>query len=75
MTSMLDPEVKPSRAREVAHQGKGCLAVIVAAAVLLFGGFFVYDQSKGLLEGFGEIPDYPGPGTGSVTSRSPRARR
>lgn len=71
MTSMLDPEVKPSRAREVAHQGKGCLAVIVAAAVLLFGGFFVYDQSKGLLEGFGEIPDYPGPGTGSVTITIP----
>ena len=71
MTSLLDPEVKPSRAREVAHQSKGCLAVIVAAAVLVFGGLFVYDQSKGLLEGFGEIPDYPGPGTGSVTITIP----
>ncbi len=71
MTSMLDPEVKPSRARAVAPQSTGCLAVIVAAAVLVFGGFFVYDQSKGLLEGFGEIPDYPGPGTGSVTITIP----
>ena len=71
MTSMLDPEVKPSRGREIIHQGKGCFAVILAAAVLLFGGLFVYDQSKGLLEGFGEIPDYPGPGRGSVTVTIP----
>ena len=71
MTSMLDPEVKPSRGREIVHQGKGCFAVILAAAVLLFGGLFVYDQSKGLLEGFGEIPDYPGPGRGSVTVTIP----
>jgi UPF0755 protein len=71
VTSMLDPEVKPSPAREIAHKSKGCLAVLVAAAVLVFGGFFVYDQSKGLLEGFGEIPDYPGPGTGSVTITIP----
>lgn len=71
MTSMLDPEVKPSRAREVVHQGKGCLAVLVAAAVLLFGGFFVYDQTKGVLSGFGEVPDYAGPGRGSVTVTIP----
>ena len=68
---MLDPEVKPSPGREIAHQSKGCLAVLVAAAVLLFGGYFVYDQSRGLLEGFGEIPDYAGPGTGSVTITIP----
>src|SRR5919107_5065514 len=68
---MLDPEVKPSPVRESVHQGKGCLAVLLAAAVLLFGGYFLYDQSKGLLEGFGEIPDYPGPGRGSVTVTIP----
>jgi UPF0755 protein len=71
VTSMLDPEVKPSQAREIVHQGKGCLAVLVAAAVLLFGGYFVWDQSKGLLEGFGEVPDYPGPGQGQVTVTIP----
>jgi UPF0755 protein len=71
VTSMLDPEVKPSAAREIIHRGKGCLAVIVAAAVLIFGGYFVYDQSKGFLEGFGKIPDYPGPGRGSVTVTIP----
>jgi UPF0755 protein len=71
VTSMLDPEVRPSQGREIVHKSKGCLAVIVAAAVLVFGGYFVYDQSRGLLEGFGEIPDYPGPGTGSVTITIP----
>jgi UPF0755 protein len=71
VTSMLDPEVKPSQAREIVHKGKGCLAVIIAAAVLIFGTYFVYDHSKGLLEGFGEIPDYPGPGRGSVTVTIP----
>ena len=71
MTSILEPEVKPSPAREIAHQSKGCLAVLLAVAVLVFGGYFVYDQSKGLLEGFGEIPDYPGPGTGAVTITIP----
>ena len=41
VTSMLDPEVKPSPAHEIVHKGKGCLAVLVAAAVLVFGGYFV----------------------------------
>jgi UPF0755 protein len=71
VTSMLDPEVKPSAAREIVHKGKGCLAVILAAAVLVFGVYFVYDHSKGLLEGFGQVPDYPGPGRGSVTVTIP----
>ncbi len=71
MTSMLDPEVRHSPGREIAHKSKGCLAVIVAAAVLVFGSLFVYDQSKGLLQGFREIPDYAGPGTGSVTITIP----
>ncbi len=49
MSSMLDPEVKPSPAREIVHKGKGCLAVIVAAAVLAFGGYFVWDQATGFV--------------------------
>lgn len=71
MTSMLDPDVKPSPAREIVHKGKGCLAVLVAAAVLLFGGYFVYDRASGLLDGWGEVPDYPGPGKGQVTVTVP----
>ena len=41
MTQMLDPEVKPSPAKKIAYQTKSCLAVLVAAAVLIFGGYFV----------------------------------
>ena len=71
MTSMLDPEVKPSPAREIAHKGKGCLAVVVALAVLVFGGYFVYDKTTTYLAGFGETPDYPGPGKASITITVP----
>jgi len=71
VTSMLDPELKPSPAREVVHKGKGCLAVLVAAAVLVFGGYFIWDRASGLLDGWGEVPDYPGPGKGQVTVTVP----
>jgi UPF0755 protein len=67
VSSMLDPEVQPSPAREIVHKGKGCLAVIVAAAVLIFGGYFVWDKATGLVSAFGEVPDYPGPGNVTVT--------
>jgi UPF0755 protein len=67
VSSMLDPEVQPSPAREIVHKGKGCLAVIVAAAVLAFGGYFVWDQATGFVSTLGEVPDYPGPGKGKVT--------
>ena len=67
MSSMLDPSVKSSTAREVMHKGKGCLAVIVAAAVLIVGGYLVWDKATGALESFGEVPDYPGPGKGRIT--------
>ena len=71
MTSMLDPELKPSPAREVVHKGKGCLAVLVAAAVLVFGGYLLWDRATGFLSTWGEIPDYPGPGKGQVTITVP----
>lgn len=71
MTSMLDPEVKPSTAKEMVHKSKGCLAVLLAVAVLAFGGIFVYQQGKDLLAGFGETPDFPGPGKAAVTITVP----
>ena len=71
MTSMLDPDLKPSPAREIVHKGKGCLAVLVAAAVLVFGGYLVYDRVGGLLDGWGEVADYPGPGKGTITVTVP----
>jgi UPF0755 protein len=67
VSSMLDPEVKPSPASELVHKGKGCLAVILAAAVLAFGGYFVWDQASTFVATLGEVPDYPGPGNAKVT--------
>jgi UPF0755 protein len=71
VSSMLDPSVKSSTAREIAHKGKGCLAVIVAAAVLIVGGFLVWNKASGFLDSFGEVPDYPGPGKGRITVTIP----
>ena len=68
---MLDPEVKPSPAREIVHKGKGCLAVILAAAVLAFGGYFVWDKATTFVATLGEVPDYPGPGNAKVTISIP----
>ena len=66
MSSMLDPEVPPSQSKEIIRTTKGCLAVLVAAAVLMFGGFFVWDKTSTFLSTFGEIPDYPGPGKSKI---------
>jgi hypothetical protein len=43
---MLDPEVKPSPAREIAHKGKGCLAVLVAALVLAPGEVLTLEELR-----------------------------
>ena len=67
MSSMLDPEFPPSQAKEIARTAKGCLAVFVAATVLLLGGYFVWDKASTFLSTFGEIPDYPGPGNTKIT--------
>jgi UPF0755 protein len=67
VSSMLDPEINPSPASEIIHKGKGCLAVIVAVAVLAFGGYFVWDQASSFVSTLGEVPDYPGPGNAKVT--------
>jgi peptidoglycan lytic transglycosylase G len=71
VTQMLDPEVKPSPAREFVHKGKGCLAVVVAFGVLVFGGYFVYDRAHQFLSSFGEVPDYTGAGKAAVTITVP----
>jgi UPF0755 protein len=62
VSSMLDPEVPPSHSKEIARTAKGCFAVFVAAAVLVLGGYFIWDKTSTFLSTFGEIPDYPGPG-------------
>ena len=70
MSSML-PDTKPSAAKEVLHQSKGCLAVLLALAVLVVGGFLVYDQGKALISGIGETPDYTGKGVAPITVTVP----
>ena len=69
---MLEPETKPSLAREITHRGKGCVAVLLALAVLVFGGYFVYHQASGLLTGFGKTPDYVGRGKAPITVTVPK---
>lgn len=70
MSSML-PDTKPSPTQEIVHQGKGCLAVLLALAVLVVGGFLVYDQGKQLVSGLGETPDYTGSGVAPITVTVP----
>ena len=71
MSSMLDPDTRPSAAKELAHRSKGCLAVLLALAVLVVGGFLVYDQGKSLLSTMGEEPDYAGRGVAPITVTVP----
>ena len=71
MSSMLDPEVPPSPARELAHKGKGCLAVVVALAVILTGTYLVYDRATTFLATFGEVPDFTGAGRARITITIP----
>jgi UPF0755 protein len=71
VTTILDPEVKPSPAKEIMHKGKGCLAVIVAAAVLIVGGYLVWDKANTFVTSLKETPDYPGPGSGKITVTIP----
>ena len=71
MSSMLEPDTRPSAAKEALHQGKGCLAVLLALAVLVGGGWFVYSQGKSLLAGLGEEPDYTGNGKAPITVTVP----
>jgi UPF0755 protein len=70
VSSML-PDTKPSAAKEVIHQSKGCLAVLLALAVLAVGGFLVYAPGTSLISNFGETPDYPGSGVAPVTITVP----
>lgn len=77
MSSNLDQEREPNpasprSAREVAHHGKGCLAVIIAVAVLVGGGYFAYDQASGFLSSLGEVPDYTGNGKATITVSIPQ---
>jgi len=64
----LDLEQERGRRRKQrSRSGFGCLAVLIALAVLVGGGFLAYTVGVSALKDRLQGPeDYPGPGTGSV---------
>ena len=68
----LDLEPEPTereghRGRRRRHNGLGCLAVLIALAVLAGGAYFAYDRgATALRHYFSPPPDYTGSGSGSV---------
>lgn len=64
----LDPQDRPRRARRgLRRHGLGCLAVLLAFAVLAGGAWFVFDAGvSALRDRFDPPADYDGPGRGSV---------
>ena len=71
MSSMLDPKTEESRTKEILHQGKGCVAVLLALAVLVVGGYLVYDKASGFFATVGVAQDYTGNGKGNITITVP----
>lgn len=62
----LDRETEHRR-RHRRRNGLGCLAVLIALAVLAGGAYFAYDRGMEALRGrFEPVPDYTGTGSGSV---------
>lgn len=71
----ISTEREPQRTsvgKEIVRYGKSTFAVLLALAVLVGGGYFVYTKSKGLLAGFGETPDYTGAGKTPLTVQIPK---
>ena len=70
--TLLDPDHKPHPAKEIAARGKGCLAVIVALAILGGGAYFVWDKASTFLASLEDVPDYTDvKGKASVTITVP----
>lgn len=47
-----------ARTAPAVRRGRGCLAVLVALAVLVVGGFFVWNRASGFVEQLTSTPDY-----------------
>ena len=57
----------PGGRRRKRRGGKGCLAALVALAVLVGGFYFALDRGVAWVsDQFSAVEDYPGPGTGKV---------
>ncbi|KRE37222.1 hypothetical protein ASG73_13120 [Janibacter sp. Soil728] len=57
---------RSTQARSSRRGGAGCLAMILAAAVVLVAIFFAFGSLRSLIPGSSEAKDYAGPGHGSV---------
>ena len=57
MSSLLDQEPE-KRSRSAARRGKGCLAVLVALAILVGGGFLAWQKLSGAVQNVLATPDY-----------------
>ncbi len=66
-----DPDTRPTLGQELRHRSKGYLAILVALAVLVGGGYLVYAKGRDVVAGIGAVPDYPGPGGAAVTVAIP----
>lgn len=57
MTSLLDQEPE-QRSRTALKSGRGCLAALVALAVLVVGGFFAWQKASAYVQTALSTPDY-----------------
>lgn len=60
MTSLLDQEPE-QRSKTALKSGRGCLAALVALAVLVVGGFFAWQKGSAYVENALSTPDYTNP--------------
>lgn len=67
VTELLDQEPERPRSK-AASRGKGCLAVLVALAIIVAGGWFVWDRGSNFIDSLTDVPDYTDPqGTQDIT--------
>lgn len=60
MTELLDQEPE-HRGRAALRGSKGCLAVLVALAILVTGGYFAWNKASGFVQDLVATPDYTEP--------------
>ncbi|SDT46439.1 endolytic transglycosylase MltG [Microlunatus soli] len=71
MTSLLDQEPE-QRSKTALKSGRGCLAALVALAVLVVGGFFAWQKASAYVQNALATPDYTNAkGVKDITVRVP----
>lgn len=70
---MTETDVLPSRGRRLQpHRARGCVAALLALAVIVAAGWFLISQGLSFVDDrFGGTDDYAGPGSGSVELEIP----